>query len=72
MGKRPADRKDEEQGPLKDGDKPMSGQDGGDEIGQFEDDFEDEYESEDEDEIMEAGADGRPDEEVEAEEAGGT
>jgi len=38
-----------------------------DEAGQFEDEFEDEFESEDE--IMVAGEDGRPDEEVEAEEA---
>ncbi|CAL3966586.1 unnamed protein product [Diplocarpon coronariae] len=37
-----------------------------DELGEFEDEFEDEYESEDE--ILEAGVDGRPDEEREAEE----
>ena len=35
-------------------------------IGEFEDEFEDEFESEDE--IIEAGVDGRPDEEREAEE----
>jgi ribosome assembly protein RRB1 len=37
-----------------------------DEAGDFEDEFEDEFESEDE--IFEAGVDGRPDEEREAEE----
>jgi len=37
-----------------------------DEVGDFEDEFEDEFESEDE--ILEAGVDGRPDEEREAEE----
>jgi hypothetical protein len=36
------------------------------EVGDFEDEFEDEFESEDE--ILEAGVDGRPDEEREAEE----
>ena len=35
-------------------------------VGDFEDEFEDEFESEDE--ILEAGVDGRPDEEREAEE----
>lgn len=38
------------------------------EMGEFEDDFEDEFESEDE--IFEAGVDGRPDAEREAEERG--
>ena len=37
---------------------------------EFEDEFEDEFESEDEDEILEAGVDGRPDAEREAEEKG--
>ncbi len=40
-----------------------------DEVGEFEDEFEDEYESEDE--VLEAGVDGRPDEEREAEEKAG-
>ncbi len=40
-----------------------------DEVGEFEDEFEDEYESEDE--IIEAGVDGRPDEEREADEKAG-
>ena len=38
------------------------------EMGEFEDEFEDEFDSEDE--IIEAGVDGRPDEERETEEAG--
>jgi len=41
-----------------------------DEVGEFEDEYEDEFESE-EDEIFEAGVDGRPDEEREAEERQG-
>lgn len=64
MAKRAAD--DDEQtspGALKDGDRPL--QDGGVPL-EFEDEFEDEFESEDE--ILEAGVDGRPDEEREAEE----
>ncbi|KAI9721159.1 MAG: ribosome biosynthesis protein rrb1 [Chrysothrix sp. TS-e1954] len=64
--KRSAEADGADQGPLKDGDKPMVDADG-DEVGHFEDDYEDEFESEDE--IMVAGADGRPDDEVEAEEA---
>jgi ribosome assembly protein RRB1 len=63
MSKRPADE-EQEQEAIKNGDRPM-------EIDQeegldFEDEFEDEFESEDE--ILEAGVDGRPDEEREAEE----
>jgi ribosome assembly protein RRB1 len=63
MAKRPADS-EQEQEAIKNGDRPM-------EIDQeealdFEDEFEDEFESEDE--IFEAGVDGRPDEEREAEE----
>lgn len=45
-------------------------QENGNDVGDFEDEFEDEYESEDE--IFEAGVDGRPDEEREAEERRGT
>ncbi|KAI5295173.1 hypothetical protein KEM56_005698, partial [Ascosphaera pollenicola] len=50
---------------LKAGDRPVAA-DTPDEIGEFEDEFEDEFESEDE--ILEAGVDGRPDAEREAEE----
>ncbi|KAK4461348.1 WD40-repeat-containing domain protein [Cladorrhinum samala] len=56
--------------PLKGGDRPeaMDVDDKNNEMGEFEDEFEDEFESEDE--IFEAGVDGRPDAEREAEEAG--
>ena len=69
MSKRAANN-DEEMGgiSLKQGGRPVEAMDE-DEEGQFEDDFEDEFESEDE--IMEAGVDGRPDAEREAEEAEG-
>lgn len=63
MAKRPADS-DQEQEAIKNGDRPMEIDQ--DEVGDFEDEFEDEFESEDE--IFEAGVDGRPDEEREAEE----
>ena len=66
MAKRAAE--DDEQttpGALKSGERPVA--DGGVAVGEeFEDEFEDEFESEDE--ILEAGVDGRPDEEREAEE----
>lgn len=63
MAKRGAE--DDEQLALKAGERPVA--DTGLSEGQdFEDEFEDEYESEDE--ILEAGVDGRPDEEREAEE----
>jgi ribosome assembly protein RRB1 len=63
MAKRAAE--DDEQHALKAGERPIedSVMAEGEE---FEDEFEDEYESEDE--IFEAGVDGRPDEEREAEE----
>lgn len=52
-------------GALKSGERPVA--DGAAAEGQeFEDEFEDEFESEDE--VLEAGVDGRPDEEREAEE----
>lgn len=51
--------------PLKAGERPVA-DDGLAESEQFEDEFEDEYESEDE--VLEAGVDGRPDEEREADE----
>jgi ribosome assembly protein RRB1 len=50
---------------LKSGGRPASHHQNGDDP-EFEDEFEDEYESEDE--ILEAGVDGRPDAEREAEE----
>ncbi|KAF2087951.1 glutamate-rich WD repeat-containing protein-like protein 1 [Saccharata proteae CBS 121410] len=64
MSKRPAEHEHEPEA-LKAGDRPLppQQQDG---IGEFEDEYEDEFESEDE--IFEAGVDGRPDEEREAEE----
>lgn len=73
MGKRPADPSENEGVPLKSGERDErkeNGDDVGDDVGDFEDEFEDEYESEDE--IFEAGVDGRPDEEREAEERRGT
>ena len=66
MAKRAAD--DDEQtspGALKDGERPFADV-AVPEGEQFEDEFEDEFESEDE--VLEAGVDGRPDEEREAEE----
>lgn len=53
---------------LKSGERPQKN-DQDDETGTFEDEFEDEFESEEE--IFEAGVDGRPDEEHEAEEKRG-
>jgi ribosome assembly protein RRB1 len=64
MSKRPAED-DREGVPLKGGERLEKSQDNGLE---FEDEFEDEFESEDE--ILEAGVDGRPDAEREAEEKG--
>lgn len=64
MAKRPADADEKELEAIKNGDRPMEVDQ--DEVGEFEDEFEDEFESEDE--ILEAGVDGRPDEEREAEE----
>ena len=66
MAKRPAE--DDEQtspGALKSGERPVRDE-ALPEGEQFEDEFEDEFESEDE--IMEAGVDGRPDDEREADE----
>ncbi|KAL8942193.1 MAG: hypothetical protein Q9216_001801 [Gyalolechia sp. 2 TL-2023] len=65
MAKRPAEELGGEDDALKAGQRPLPAVDG-DEAGQFEDEFEDEFESEDE--ILEAGVDGRPDEERELEE----
>ncbi|KAF2104863.1 ribosome biogenesis protein [Rhizodiscina lignyota] len=68
MSKRPADQSEDSPGALKSGERPL--QENGEEALEFEDEFEDEFESED-DEILEAGVDGRPDEEREAEEREG-
>lgn len=54
---------------LKGGERPQAIENG-DDVGNFEDEYEDEFESEDE--IFEAGIDGRPDDEREAEERRGT
>jgi ribosome assembly protein RRB1 len=63
MAKRPADTEQELE-TIKNGDRPMEVDQ--EEGLEFEDEYEDEFESEDE--IFEAGVDGRPDEEREAEE----
>jgi ribosome assembly protein RRB1 len=65
MSKRAADAVEDQA--LKAGERPVADAPP-DEAGEFEDEFEDEFESEDE--ILEAGVDGRPDEEREAEERG--
>lgn len=68
MAKRTADTEHGD-APLKGGDRPekMDVDDNNSrEMGEFEDEFEDEFESEDE--ILEAGVDGRPDAEREADE----
>lgn len=71
MAKRPADPSENEGVSLKAGGREeRKEQENGNDVGDFEDEFEDEYESEDE--IFEAGVDGRPDEEREAEERRGT
>lgn len=74
MSKRTADSESAGAGPLKDRDRPVDAMDVDDKradqdgMGEFEDEFEDEFESEDE--VFEAGVDGRPDAEREAEAAG--
>ena len=68
MSKRIADAADQPAS-LKAGERPVS-ETPPDEVGEFEDEYEDEFESEDE--IFEAGVDGRPDEEREADEQRGT
>lgn len=65
MAKRAADDEQTSPGALKSGERPVA-EDIKVEGEDFEDEFEDEYESEDE--VLEAGVDGRPDEEREAEE----
>lgn len=66
MSKRAADNSDLEREAVKNGERPMEIDTAENEAGEFEDEFEDEFESEDE--IFEAGVDGRPDAEREAEE----
>ena len=68
MAKRPAEQLGNEGDALKGGDRPLGAENGEDM--DFEDEFEDEYESEED--MFEAGVDGRPDEEREAEERRGT
>ena len=68
MAKRPAEEFHTSSESLKKGERPVQPQDN-EEVGVFEDEFEDEFESEDE--IFEAGVDGRPDIEREAEESRG-
>lgn len=73
MSKRTADGVNDGDSPLKDRHRPLAEPmdiDKDKDIGDFEDEFEDEFESEDE--IFEAGVDGRPDAEREAEEQKGT
>ncbi|KAN0067365.1 WD40-repeat-containing domain protein [Elaphomyces granulatus] len=65
MSKRIADAAEAQPASLKAGERPVS-EAPPDEVGEFEDEYEDEFESEDE--IFEAGVDGRPDEEREADE----
>ncbi|KAF2838159.1 glutamate-rich WD repeat-containing protein-like protein 1 [Patellaria atrata CBS 101060] len=65
MSKRRAETSEQEADTLKAGERPLKPEIP-DEAGEFEDEYEDEFESEDE--IFEAGVDGRPDEEREAEE----
>lgn len=68
MGKRAAESLDTEGVSLKAGDRPVKPESGNGQE-EFEDEFEDEFDSEDE--IIEAGVDGRPDDEREAEEKRG-
>lgn len=70
MSKRPAGDPSEGGVALKDGERPYKAEMNECEAGDFEDEFEDDFDSEDE--IHEAGVDGRPDEEREAEERRGT
>ena len=68
MSKRVAEPLDTDSVPLKAGDRPVK-HENDDEGEEFEDEFEDEFDSDDE--ILEAGVDGRPDEEREADEKRG-
>ena len=71
MSKRSAEDQDDLKSPLKKGARPVTSgaeKNGDDADEDFEDEFEDEFESENE--IFEAGVDGRPDAERQAEETG--
>ena len=68
MSKRAAEHLSRESSALKAGERPIRPESDGDAV-DFEDEFEDEFDSEDE--IIEAGVDGRPDEEKEVEEKWG-
>lgn len=68
MAKRPADDAEALPSSLKRGERPVKPEKD-DEVGDYEDEFEDEFESENE--MFEAGVDGRPDSEREAEESRG-
>lgn len=69
MSKRAAEEQENGDVALKSGERPETASLDMEEVGEFEDEFEDEYESEDE--ILEAGVDGRPDAEREADERAG-
>ena len=69
MSKRAVEEPGETDAPLKGGERPITVGNGGDAVESSDEEFEDEFESEDE--ICEAGVDGRPDEEREAEEKRG-
>lgn len=69
MAKRGADPEHEGGVARKGGERPKRDEDEDEQVGDFEDEFEDEYDSEDE--VFEAGVDGRPDSEREAEEQKG-
>lgn len=68
MAKRTAESFDNGPSKLKSGERPLK-VDNGNEEGNFEDEFEDEFDSEDE--VLEAGVDGRPDDEQEVNESRG-
>lgn len=68
MAKRAAELFGSEPDAMKDGRRPQDSN-SVNEVGDFEDEFEDEFDSEEE--IFEAGADGQPDEEQQAEESRG-
>jgi ribosome assembly protein RRB1 len=69
MSKRAAEEQGNGDVSLKSGERPETARLDMEDVGEFEDEFEDEYESEDE--ILEAGVDGRPDAEREADERAG-
>ena len=68
MSKRAAEDNENNEWPLKGGERPAK-VDLDNDVGEFEDEFEDEFESDDE--VLEAGVDGRPDAQREADEKAG-